>query len=97
MARLAGVPEEVTGRADEISEELSRADIVKAAKHLNADGSRAVEKPQKGIKVDITRDEYKLWKNVIGRLKKTDAAKLTPIEALLMVDELQKELSGAAE
>ena len=97
VARLAGVPEEVTGRADEISEELSRADIVKAAKHLNADGSKAVEKPQKGIKVDITRDEYKLWKDVIGRLKKTDAAKLTPIEALLMVDELQKELSGAAE
>ena len=95
VARLAGVPEEVTERADEISEELSRADITKAAKRLNAAGGPGSEKKQeKGIRVSLTRDEYRIQKEVISELRNRDVSKLTPIEALLMIDELQKKLAG---
>ena len=95
VARLAGVPEEVTERADEISEELSRADITKAAKRLNAAGGPGSEKKQeKGIRVSLTRDEYRIQKEVISELRNRDVSKLTPIEALLLVDELKRKLEG---
>ena len=95
VARLAGVPEEVTERADEISEELSRADITKATKKLTSSRD-AGEKTEgtRGIRVNLSREEYRLQKEAIESLRTVDTSKLTPIEALLLVDELKKKLEG---
>ena len=81
VARLAGVPKEVTRRAEEISEELSRSDIVKTAKiTVSEEGFRAPE-------------ETKAEKSYVAeKLRETDVTKLTPIEALLLIDELKKNL-----
>ncbi len=91
VARLAGVPEEVTRRADEISEELGSADILRAAKETVSNAKET--KPEKPVKINISEEELKLQKEVIERLKKVDTSTLTPIEALLLIDELQKTLS----
>ena len=95
VARLAGVPEEVTKRADEISEELSRADITKAAKKLNlgTGDNDAQTARKKGIRVDLSREEYKAQREAVDRLRKLDITKITPIEALLMLNELKDAVS----
>ena len=94
VARLAGVPEEVTERADEISEELSRADITKAAKKLNGSEGRKDQGSTKGIRVSMTKEEFRLQKDIADEIRKTDTSKLTPIEALLLLDEMKKKLLG---
>lgn len=81
VARLAGVPKEVTMRAEEISEELSRSDIVKTKDiHISEEGFAAPK--EKKQEKDYIREA----------LKEADVTRLTPIEALLLIDDLKKNL-----
>lgn len=90
VAKLAGVPADVIARANEISEELSDADITKAAAKLGQKRPPAVEGAK--LKVNLTKEEFKKQQQVLGRLSGTNVQELTPIEALLLLDELKKQL-----
>ena len=81
VARLAGVPLEVTGRAETISSELAKSDITKKARKLSAG---TVNNSLPAVKEKNSE--------IIELLKKTDVTALTPIEALLLVDELKKKI-----
>lgn len=95
VARLAGVPREVTDRADEIAAELSDADITKAASSIRKhNGQEGATKSSAGIRVKLTREEYKTQREIIEEIRKKDVQALTPIEALLFVNELQQKLTG---
>jgi len=80
VARLAGVPVEVTKRAETIASELAKSDIAKT------------------VKVSVSMEEKHTAKNkenqkskeILKLLNSIDVTKLTPIEALLMIDELKK-------
>lgn len=88
VAKLAGVPIPVIRRADEIAEELSDADITKAAAKLGAG-----KKPPEGkLRVNLSREEFKKQQAVLALLSEKDVQSLTPIEALLFVSELQQKL-----
>ena len=79
VAKLAGVPEEVTDRAEQIAERLEANDINRSMKLPNAEETKirkVTETPSEIVKV----------------LKDTDVTKLTPIEALLMIDDLKKKV-----
>ena len=115
VAKLAGVPLPVISRADEIADELSDADITKAAAKLGgrlfqggtasgggsagshaaggADGASG-NTAQAKIRVNMTREEFKKQQAVLSELAKKDVQGLTPIEALLFVNELQEQLRG---
>ena len=79
VAKLAGVPEDVTARAEQIAGQLEANDINRSvdipAEHP-VSGKKEAETPS-----DITKI-----------LMETDVTKLTPIEALLLIDEMKRKL-----
>ena len=89
VAKLAGVPLEVIRRATEISEELSDADITKAAARIGAKASGSHEGK---LRVDLTKEEFKKQQAVLKELQERDVQSLTPIEALLFINQLQDKL-----
>ncbi|MDO4265445.1 MAG: DNA mismatch repair protein MutS [Eubacteriales bacterium] len=89
VAKLAGVPLPVIGRANEIADELSDADITKAAAKL---GTKKAGEASGKLRVNLSKDEFKKQQEVISALSKKDVQGLTPIEALLFINELQEKL-----
>ncbi|MDO4487801.1 MAG: DNA mismatch repair protein MutS [Eubacteriales bacterium] len=79
VAKLAGIPKEVIDEAVNIAYQLESNDIAKI------DMSK-VKHTEYVAPVNRTDSE------VIDRIKKTDVTKLTPIEALLLIDELKKKV-----
>jgi len=80
VARLAGVPEEVTKRAELIAAELTKSDIAKTVKGCNMMQAKSVSQSK----------ENGTARDVLKMIRKTDVTKITPIEALLLIDELKK-------
>ncbi len=89
VARLAGIPENVTSRATEIAELLGEADINKAtaklANKLTAKKSREDNEEKK--------KEQKKYEEVAREIKKLDVTKLTPIEAINILYNLKEGLN----
>ncbi|MGI6079992.1 MAG: DNA mismatch repair protein MutS [Candidatus Avilachnospira sp.] len=89
VARLAGIPENVTSRATEIAELLGEADINKAtaklANKLTAKKSRDDNSEKK--------KEQKKYEEVAREIKKLDVTKLTPIEAINILYNLKEGLN----
>ncbi len=83
VARLAGIPEEVTSRAADIAGLLERADINRAASQI------AKKKPASEKK----NEKDKNGAAVLRELKNTDVTKLTPIEAINLIYNLQEKLN----
>ena len=78
MAKLAGVPNEVTKRAKEILRSLE-------------EGNTAPQKSKKNEEVsdNFSFDDYKALE-LADRLKKLDMDTMTPLEALNLLYELKK-------
>ena len=82
VARLAGVPDEITSRAREIVDKLAGADIVDAAAVIKQTESPFQE--QNGQFVLTTADDI-----VHRKLKDIEPDKLTPLEAINILYELK--------
>lgn len=89
VARLAGVPMPVIDRAKEILAELDAADISKNGKARRA-------KKQMDGQMDLFAAATKASKNneVLDDIKKIDLSRLTPIEAMNILYELQRKMKG---
>lgn len=101
VARLAGVPDEVVARADEILEELINNDIVDGIKEL-------ADKSAGAVSGDVSSDkaqkdggdefyQYSLFDNIQKteieqEILNLDISNTTPMEALKILDEFQKRL-----
>ena len=85
VAKLAGVPDEVTCRAYEISEELKSADITKAAHGI----SKSKAKLKNTV---LSKEEHKKSMEAVKTIKEADLKNITPIEALLLLNDIQKSL-----
>ena len=79
MAKLAGVPQEVTDRAGQIAKRLEANDI-----------NRSLDVPELSSEAPV--QEAAAPSELVRTLKETDVTKLTPIEALLLIDELKKKV-----
>ena len=91
VARLAGVPESVLKRANEISMELVDSDIATKTKSIE------VRETQK--RKDEEYDQLSLFSSPIemsiaNELKTMDLNNMTPIKAMLYLQELQSRLKG---
>ena len=99
VAKLAGVPDLVIGRAKEIVEELSNEDITTRVREIAAkeQAGRKKNRPKKYDEVDIAQmslfDTVK-DDDVLEELKNIDVANLTPVDALNMVYRLQNKLKN---
>lgn len=99
VAKLAGVPELVIGRAKEIVEELSDEDITARVSEI-ASKERVVKKKPKVKKYDdIDIAQMSLFDtvkddDVLEELKNLDVGNMTPIDALNTIYRLQNKLKN---
>ncbi len=96
VARLAGVPEEVIKRADEIAAELSLSDIaLNTGKHLEKLSTGIYDSENKaaeGLTEEYNTEGDRVIRETAKRIRETDLNKLTPMEALFLLNELQEKL-----
>lgn len=99
VAKLAGVPELVIGRAKEIVEELSDEDIMARVSEI-ASKERVVKKKPKVKKYDdVDIAQMSLFDtvkddDVLEELKNLDVGNMTPIDALNTIYRLQNKLKN---
>ena len=99
VAKLAGVPELVIGRAKEIVEELSNEDITARVSEI-ASKERVVKKKPKVKKYDdVDIAQMSLFDtvkddDVLEELKNLDVGNMTPIDALNTIYRLQNKLKN---
>ena len=99
VAKLAGVPELVIGRAKEIGEELSDEDITARVSEI-ASKERVVKKKPKVKKYDdVDIAQMSLFDtvkddDVLEELKNLDVGNMTPIDALNTIYRLQNKLKN---
>ncbi|BCS81058.1 DNA mismatch repair protein MutS [Anaerocellum diazotrophicum] len=90
VARLAGIPEEVLKRAEEILKQLEEADI----------NRKNIRKLRREIKKEFTEQidffSYKK-EEIIDKIEKIDILNITPIQALNILSELKHEIIKAKE
>lgn len=82
VGKLAGLPEEVTKRAEEILDHLEKNEAL----NLDLDGGKPVKKQRIVQPILVFDDSHP----VIEELKNADTDNLTPIQALQMIHELKK-------
>ena len=97
MARLAGVPDTVISRAKEIVEELVHTDITGRIKDIAVLGQAPKIQTKKYDEVDLAQmslfDTVK-DDDVLEELKNLDVSRLTPIDALNTLYQLQNKLKN---
>ena len=81
VAKLAGVPQEVTGRAEQVLERIEEENVLEV---------KAGRKSQKQALL-LTSDKES---TVEDELRKINVSKLTPMEAYVKLNELKKKLGG---
>uniref|UniRef100_A0A7C5ZD94 DNA mismatch repair protein MutS n=1 Tax=Caldicellulosiruptor owensensis TaxID=55205 RepID=A0A7C5ZD94_9FIRM len=90
VARLAGIPEEVLKRAEEILKQLEEADI----------NRKNIRKLRREIKKEFTEQmdffSYKK-EEIIDKIEKLDILNITPLQALNILSELKHEIIKAKE
>lgn len=108
VAKLAGVPNSVLTRAREIVEELSEKDIAEKARQIvsaveNANGDSKEKLGAIGQMSFFLAEEPKQKKSssdisekLIQEINQFDLANMTPVEALLKLDKLQKKIRSHA-
>jgi DNA mismatch repair protein MutS len=90
VARMAGMPKEVVARAKEILVELEKKDIDSSQPNIeNRLANMPTEKVQMSF-FEAAVDET--WERVRQALHETDINRLTPVEAMLRLLEIQKML-----
>lgn len=106
VARLAGVPENVLKRAEEICNKLIESDITNTVKDIDTK-LYSQNKPKnkvtdnKVMSTDSPGDEYKQFSlfqspmemTITNELKTIDLNNMTPMKALLYLQELQKRIN----
>ena len=85
VAKLAGVPQSVTKRANEILKSIERKNVL---------NNKKIEKQEKGVaEGQLTLYNYKLAE-IAHELDKVDVNELTPIEALNTLVKIKEKMSG---
>ncbi len=88
VARLAGVPRDVIDRAMEIAALLSDSDIANNTKQI----SKSKMKKKKEENVQLTMFGNQVESELIAELRSLDLTNMTPMKALLYMNELQERL-----
>ncbi len=97
VAKLAGVPDMIIGRAKEIVEQLCDNDIIEKIQSITVNVSGEKKKVPKYDEVDLT--QMSLFdtvtdEDVLNELKEVDISNLTPMDALNTLYRLQNKLKN---
>jgi DNA mismatch repair protein MutS len=97
VARLAGVPENVLSRAEEICAELIKSDITNKVKDINAssyDGEnnqKTLDNEQLDIWSMVEKPDNS-YKKLYDEIKALDLNNMTPMNALMYLHKLKEDL-----
>lgn len=96
VARLAGVPDMVLKRAGEICNQLIASDIANQVKNIDVEGSydNLKNKSKNEAYEQMSLFSVNAEAEVIDEIKAMDLNNLTPINAMLCLQDLQKKLRG---
>jgi DNA mismatch repair protein MutS len=94
VAKLAGLPDEVVERANRIVEQLVENDIVDIAKNISLEGQTVNGKIKTKPLDDVDKAQLSFFDTVkdddiIDELRNLEISKMTPIDALNILNELQ--------
>ncbi len=92
VAKLAGLPDEVIARANEIVEELSANDIVDITKNISVSSGKTKKTAPKLDEVDLAQMSFfdtVSDDDIIAELEGLDLTQMTPLEALNTLNSLQ--------
>jgi len=89
VARLAGVPDEVIGRAKEVLENLEKGELDEVGMPTLARRKKGEKRPMAG-QLSLFADDESL---VLGEIAGTDINALTPIEAMNLIAEWKERLN----
>ncbi|MCR4892899.1 MAG: DNA mismatch repair protein MutS [Lachnospiraceae bacterium] len=99
VASLAGVPDTVIQRANEILMELLQNDIISNVKEIAKESAASIKagKGKSNLPDEVDKGQMTLFSNrkdedVLKELKETDLSQMTPIEALNLLYRLQGDL-----
>ncbi len=98
VARLAGVPNDVLARAEVISEQLQASDIIRPEKAIQPETAGIQLSLFDTVKQTGGASEHKRTRKeraqdkVLDRLKEADLMRMTPIEALNLLYQMQNEI-----
>ena len=97
VAKLAGVPEVVIGRAKEIAEQISDNDITEKIQNISVDTKYEKKKQKSYDQVDL--EQMSLFdtvkdEDIIKELKEIDVSNLTPLDALNILYKLQNSINN---
>lgn len=97
VAKLAGVPDSVIARANEIVTELIHTDIIDRVRDISAHSGETSKKTKRYDEVDLAQmslfDTVK-DDDVLEELKNIDVTNLTPLDALNTINRLQNKLKN---
>ncbi len=90
VARMAGMPPKIVGRAKEILVELEKKDIDSTATDIN---QRLAQLPTERVQMSFFEAEIDpRWERIRQALEETDINRLTPVDCMLRLLEIQKML-----
>lgn len=96
VAKLAGVPKEVLARAKEIVSDLSENDITEKVKEISKqprkESSQTAKKTEKKEDGQLSFFTVDATNQVIEQIKELDLSRMTPMAALNLLDELQRQI-----
>jgi DNA mismatch repair protein MutS len=85
VARLAGLPDRVIGRAEEMLHELEESRQGDGEKGSEGAEARALIREERAV-YDV---RVETWRNVLQQLMAVDIANMTPLQALNLLNEIQ--------
>ncbi len=97
VARLAGVPEAVLARADDLVKQLSKADITEAVETLSGPSKKQKDRPAHYDEVDLNQMSFFDMisdEDILKEIEEIDVQNLTPLDALNELYRLQSRLKN---
>ena len=99
VAKLAGIPDSVIDRANEIANELSANDITEIAKSITVDKSAGSVKKKKEHLDEVDLAQMSLFDttsddSIIDELRGLEISNMTPLDALNKLNELQSKVKN---
>ena len=100
VAKLAGLPDEVIDRAEELLDQLSKNDLSSIAEDIEARGIKKSESRSKAREKEEEMDNQMSFfdtlsdKDILDEIRGLDISAMTPIDALNELDRIQKKVKN---
>ena len=94
VAKLAGMPKLVINRANEVLTLLETKKNTKNKNHTDSENSTQETHNEKGVQLSFFKLDDPILEQIREEIKDLDVDKLTPLEALIKLNDIKKYVSG---